>query len=106
MYGALAAVRVSEESVPQAPAESSVLPVWGTAAVLLFNMTMPLTLWAAARLLPQARGFAFGLLTFGLFLGFLPVAFGAPPLSGKEAAALAAVSAALMLPALRRAVER
>ena len=47
-------------------------PALGLASVFLFNMTMPLTLWAAARLLPGTKGFAFGLLTFGLFLGFLP----------------------------------
>lgn len=32
----------------------------------------PLTLWAAGRLLPSAKGLAFGVLTFGLFLGALP----------------------------------
>lgn len=82
------------------------VPVCGVIAMLCFNMTMPLTLWAAARLLPQARGFAFGLLTFGLFLGFLPVAFAAPPLSGKAAAVLCVVSVMLLLPALRKAVKR
>lgn len=50
----------------------SALPLPGTLAVFLFNMTMPVTLWAAARLLPGAKGFTFGLLTFALFLGFLP----------------------------------
>ena len=80
------------------------IPACGTAAVFLFNMTMPLTLWASARLLPLARGFAFGLLTFGLFLGFLPVAFGAAVLSAEAAALLAAVSLVLLLPGLRKAV--
>ena len=47
-------------------------PLAGTAAVFLFNMTMPITLWAAAGLLPGGKGFAFGMLTFALFLGFLP----------------------------------
>lgn len=79
-------------------------PVCGVAAVLLFNMTMPLTLWACARLLPGNRGFAFGLLTFGLFLGFLPTAFGASGLSGGTAAGLALVSLLLLWPGLRRAV--
>ena len=51
-------------------------PAAGVAAVFLFNMTMPMTLWAAARLLPGAKGFAFGTLTFALFLGFLPVYLG------------------------------
>jgi len=48
------------------------LPLAGVLAVLLFNMTMPVTLWAMARIFPGAKGFSFGLLTFGLFLGFLP----------------------------------
>ncbi len=48
-------------------------PPAGAAAVFLFNMTMPITLWAAAQMLPDKKGFAFGMLTFALFLGFLPV---------------------------------
>ena len=52
------------------------VPAAGLAAVFLFNMTMPITLWAAARVMPGAKGFAFGLLTFALFLGFLPAYFG------------------------------
>ena len=48
-------------------------PIAGILAVFLFNMTMPVTLWAVARILPGAKGFTFGLLTFGLFLGFIPV---------------------------------
>ena len=47
--------------------------VYGLAAIFLFNMTMPLTLYLLAARLPGLPGFAFGLLTFGLFLGFLPV---------------------------------
>ena len=39
-------------------------------------MTMPITLWAAARLMPGGKGFAFGLLTFALFLGYIPTALG------------------------------
>ena len=50
----------------------SALPLPGVLAVFLFNMTMPITLWAAARVLPGCKGFAFGLLTFALFLGYLP----------------------------------
>lgn len=48
-------------------------PLPGIAAVLLFNMTMPLTLTALAQMLPGQPGFSFGLLTFSLFLGFIPV---------------------------------
>ncbi|QNM09407.1 MFS transporter [Wansuia hejianensis] len=54
-------------------------PLPGIAAVLLFNMTMPITLTAFVRLLPGQQGFCFGLLTFALFLGFLPVALNAVP---------------------------
>ena len=48
-------------------------PPAGCAAVLLFNMTMPVTLRAAADLLAPRNGFSFGLLTFALFIGFIPV---------------------------------
>lgn len=48
-------------------------PFCGLLAVLLFNMTMPITLGAVSRLFPSALGFSFGLLTFALFLGFIPV---------------------------------
>ena len=76
-------------------------PWAGLLALLAFNMTMPLTLLALAERLPRHRGFAFGLLTFALFLGFLPVYFGAPPLTPAAAAALSAVSLALLWPTVR-----
>ena len=47
-------------------------------ALFLFNMTMPLTLFEAARLLPGAKGGAFGLLTCALFVGVLPRFAGLP----------------------------
>lgn len=47
--------------------------VIGLTAIFLFNMTMPLTLYLLTEKLPDMPGFAFGILTFGLFLGFLPV---------------------------------
>jgi FSR family fosmidomycin resistance protein-like MFS transporter len=79
------------------------VPILGTAAVFLFNMTMPITLWAAARLMPGGKGFAFGLLTFGLFLGFLPTWLGWPSiLTQPWAMALAALlSAGLLLAGLK-----
>ena len=52
-------------------------PVCGVLAVFFFNMSMPITLGAAARLLPKAQGFSFGLLTFGLFVGIAPIIVGA-----------------------------
>ena len=72
--------------------------------MFLFNMTMPVTLWAAAKLLPGGRGFAFGMLTFALFLGFLPAYLGRPVLIQNEPGhALGALaSLALLAPGLRK----
>ncbi len=53
------------------------IPLAGIFAVLFFNMTMPLTLTAIARVCNRKYGFAFGLTTFALALGFIPVVFGA-----------------------------
>ncbi len=72
------------------------IPLCGLAALLLFNMTMPITLWETSKLFPNAKGFSFGLLTFALFLGFLPVLFSSSTLSAVTSAAVAAVSLALM----------
>ena len=79
-------------------------PATGLLSILLFNMTMPTTLWALAKVYPGARGFAFGLLTFGLFLGFLPVYFGvsAPPGASWVFALGAVVSLALLMVGLRK----
>jgi FSR family fosmidomycin resistance protein-like MFS transporter len=79
------------------------VPLCGVAAVLLFNMTMPMTLWAVERLFPGAKGFAFGLLTFGLFLGFVPVCLGYPKLftAGAGFAAASAVSLVLLVLGIR-----
>ena len=79
------------------------IPVAGITAVLLFNMTMPITLWAMAKILPGAKGFAFGLLTFGLFIGFLPVYLGVDtsPMAHWLFALLAAVSFILLRTGLR-----
>ena len=80
------------------------IPVAGTAAVLLINATMPVTLWAMAKILPGAKGFAFGLLTFGLFLGFLPVYLGMGVSQGAywRFALLAAASLGILLTGLSR----
>lgn len=44
----------------------------GIFGVLCFNMTMPLTLFALGEILGDAKGCAFGLTTFAIFLGTLP----------------------------------
>ncbi len=83
------------------------VPYLGVAAVFFFNMTMPITLWATARIMPGAKGFSFGLLTFGLFLGFAPVYLGLEPLFTAPAgfALASAASLVLLLMGLRRAVK-
>lgn len=74
----------------------------GVAALLLFNMTMPMTLFALSRRMPGCRGFSFGLLTFALFLGYLPSYLGAEGIGSLGMAVVAALSAALLLPVVRR----
>ena len=43
--------------------------------VMLFSMTMPITLGMIATVLPETPGLAFGLTTIGLFLGSCPLLF-------------------------------
>lgn len=69
----------------------------GLMAVFLFNMTMPMTLWAATKLLPGAKGFAFGLLTFALFIGYLPVYLGWPAVFAQSWACAGAAALSLAL---------
>ena len=57
-------------------------PAAGIAAICCYNMTMPLTLFALGEICGEAKGFAFGLTTFALFLGTLPTLL---PLSPKTA---------------------
>jgi len=52
-------------------------PAAGIIAVLFFNMTMPLTLTAIAGVCNYKYGFAFGMTTFALAVGFIPVVFNA-----------------------------
>jgi FSR family fosmidomycin resistance protein-like MFS transporter len=84
------------------------IPLAGVTALFLFNMTMPITLWAMAKIMPGAKGFAFGLLTFGLFLGFLPTYLGIsiPADIYWQFALLAAISLALLLLGLRQLPKR
>ena len=76
-------------------------PAPGLAALLLFNMTMPITLFALTKALPRTKGFAFGILTFALFLGFLPSFFGMGSLPLAAAAAGSLSSCALLSAALK-----
>ena len=74
--------------------------VFGLLALFLFHMTMPITLFALARAMPGCRGFSFGLLTFALFLGFLPSYLGAGTIGPVAIAAVSAASLLMLLPGL------
>ncbi len=76
--------------------------VCGILAVLFFNCTMPVTLFAAYKTVKQLPGFSFGLLTFALFLGLLPSYFGFSMSAYAAAFGVAAsvVSVLLLLPGL------
>lgn len=67
-------------------------PVFGLLALLCFNMTMPLTLYALWRRFPAYPGACFGSLTLALFLGFLPTYFGLElPLGGAVGSVLSLI---------------
>lgn len=68
----------------------------GIVGCLLFQMTMPVTLKNASLATPGYEGFSFGLLTFALFLGYLPAAAGMH-ISPTVASLLCVVSAAMLL---------
>ncbi len=86
---------------------SSSMPM-GLAALFLFNMTMPVTLYWMVCGFPQTPGFAFGFLTFGLFLGFLPAYFAVPAFwSGGVLGSVGSVLSLLLLAAgLKRVWKR
>ena len=69
----------------------------GLAALLLFNMSMPITLHGMIKILPKRKGFSFGLLTFALFLGFVPSYLGAGSSSSLVLAICSVSSACLLL---------
>jgi len=64
-------------------------PLLSLAGILLFNMTMPVTLCALVSLMPKNPGFAFGLTTLALLLGTMVTFFWAVPADfAKPAAAV------------------
>ena len=77
-------------------------PVLALFALFLFNMSMPLTLFASSRLLRGAKGCAFGLLTAALYVGIVPFFLGARfPSSNILYGTLAAVSGILLVIGLK-----
>lgn len=72
-------------------------PIFGIISIFLFNMTMPITLHRILRLFPGAGGFAFGILTFALFLGYLPFYLIKIPLIQLEIASLISLVSMVVL---------
>lgn len=83
----------------------SVICAFGS--LLFFNMTMPVTLCMMAQQFKNAMGFAFGLLTFALFLGYLPVVLklNIPLSSPVSYSIVCLISLLLLLIANRRVVK-
>ena len=50
--------------------------ICGILAILLFNMTMPITLTALSNMMYKNKGMAFGMTTLALFIGAVPVLLG------------------------------
>jgi FSR family fosmidomycin resistance protein-like MFS transporter len=73
------------------------VPMAGVLSIFLFNMSMPITLWVMAKIYPGAKGFTFGLLTFGLFIGYIPQYLGLPVPTAPLSFALMAVVSLLLL---------
>lgn len=72
-------------------------PIFGILAIFLFNMTMPITLHRILQVFPGAGGFAFGILTFALFLGYLPFYLIKIPLIQLEIASLISMVSMVVL---------
>lgn len=76
-------------------------PVVLLAGLLVFQMTMPVTLLAVAEALPGRAAFAFGLPPLALIAGALPVFLGGDPAAGATLVVLVLGSAAALWQALR-----
>lgn len=64
----------------------------GLLSVFFFNMTMPICLKEITLEMKNASGFAFGLLTFALFLGYIPSVLGITTVSVSTTLVLIAIS--------------
>ncbi|MCI9336981.1 MAG: MFS transporter [Lachnospiraceae bacterium] len=95
-YGFVRAVAVSLGLSAVCFLFSAAMPA-GLWALFLYNMTMPVTLYWMVCCMPQMPGFAFGFLTFALFLGFVPGYFGLLPESGGNLLGCAGSAVSLLL---------
>jgi hypothetical protein len=59
-------------------------PFLAIAGILLFNLTMPVTLAALSNMMPGRAGFAFGLTTFALIVGVFPTYLGIKDVLGSK----------------------
>ena len=71
-FGLMAACIISLGGAAVTALFASGSPVLGCISILLFNMTMPITLTILAGIWKELPGFAFGTLMMALFLGTLP----------------------------------
>lgn len=76
---------------------ASELPVVGIIAILLFNMTMPITLICLSNILKNNHGLAFGLLTLALFIGAAPALLGFRWLASGFGLCILALASAVIL---------
>lgn len=77
-------------------------PVLGIIAILLFNMTMPITLICLSNIFQNNKGLAFGLLTLDLFIGAFPALMGYRKLFSKVGLfSLTIISAIILYIALK-----
>lgn len=81
-------------------------PLCGIAAVFLFNMTMPITLWSICKIFDKCKGLAFGMLTFAMFVGLIPAYFGLSIYGGPAFCLCAVCSAAVLAAGLKLAGEK
>ncbi len=70
--------------------------LFGVLGLFFFNMSMPMTLYLASVVLDRCKGFAFGLLTFAIFVGFLPAYFGYRQCTETVLAGIGVISLALL----------
>jgi hypothetical protein len=81
---------------------SAAYPAAAIPGLLLLNLTMPVTLAAVAKALPQHPGFAFGLTSLALLLGAIPSMLGVRATGPVFVCAIMLLSAVVLYRALSR----
>lgn len=79
------------------------LPITGILSMFLLHSALIILLFSAAKVMPGAKGFSYGILKFALFLGFLPAAGGQLYGANLSLCALTVLSAlVLLMPGLKK----